>query len=76
MTLYKIYLVEITLKYKATGLVVLHNHPGGALKPSTLDTESTLMLCQALEAIELRLIDHLILADGKCYSMMQEKLLG
>ena len=68
--------VEITLKYKATGLVVLHNHPGGALKPSTLDTESTLMLCQALEAIELRLIDHLILADGKCYSMMQEKLLG
>lgn len=68
--------VEITLKCKATGLIVLHNHPGGALRPSTLDTESTLMLCQALEAIGLRLLDHLILADGKCYSMMQEKLLG
>ena len=68
--------VEITLKYKATGLIVLHNHPGGALRPSTLDTENTFVLCQALETIGLRLIDHLILADGKCYSMMQEKLLG
>lgn len=68
--------VEITLKYKATGLIVLHNHPGGSLRPSTLDTESTFMLCQALETMDLRLIDHLILADGRCYSMMQEKLLG
>ena len=67
--------VELTLKYKASGLILLHNHPGGSTKPSTLDMEVTNRLRQAMKSVGLRLVDHLILADGCCYSLKSEHLL-
>lgn len=67
--------VELTLKYKASALVLLHNHPGGSSRPSTLDTETTNRLRQAMKAVGLRLLDHLILADGQCYSLTSDNLL-
>ncbi|HJA08824.1 MAG TPA: DNA repair protein RadC [Candidatus Mailhella merdigallinarum] len=68
--------VELTLKYKASALVLLHNHPGGSSRPSTLDTETTNRLRQAMKAVGLRLLDHLILADGQCYSLTTDNLLA
>lgn len=67
--------VELTLKRKASSLVLLHNHPGGSSRPSTLDTETTNRLRQAMKAVGLRLLDHLILADGQCYSLTTDNLL-
>lgn len=68
--------VELTLKYKASALVLVHNHPGGSSRPSTLDTETTNRLRQAMKAVGLRLLDHLILADGQCYSLTTDNLLA
>lgn len=68
--------VELTLKYKASALVLLHNHPGGSSRPSTLDTETTNHLRQAMNVVGLRLLDHLILADGQCYSLTTDNLLA
>ncbi len=68
--------VELALKYKAGALVLLHNHPGGSSRPSALDTETTNRLRQAMKAVGLRLLDHLILADGQCYSLTTDNLLA
>lgn len=68
--------VELTLKYNASALVLVHNHPGGSTRPSTLDAETTNRLRQAMKAVGLRLLDHLILADGQCYSLTTDNLLG
>lgn len=67
--------VELTLKYKASALVLVHNHPGGNSRPSILDTETTNHLRQAMKVVGLRLLDHLILADGRCYSLLADNLL-
>ena len=61
---------EIALRHKAAGLILVHNHPGGG-EPSLPDKEATHCLRQALAAVGLRLVDHLVLADGKCYSIGQ-----
>ena len=41
-----------------------HNHPGGSLDPSPEDLEATAMLLEAARTVGLRLLDHLIVADG------------
>lgn len=68
--------VELTLKHKASGLVLVHNHPGGNARPSTLDVETTNRLSQAMAAVGLRFEDHLIFADGAYYSLTRDRLLG
>jgi DNA repair protein RadC len=68
--------VEITLGHKASGLILVHNHPGGESFPSPRDRETTHRLRQAMAAVGLRFVDHLILADGKYYSMAQDRLLS
>lgn len=51
--------------YTATCSVVLcHNHPGGTLMPSQNDIETTERIKVALEAIGIRLLDHIIVANG------------
>ncbi|MGR6922785.1 JAB domain-containing protein [[Actinomadura] parvosata] len=40
-----------------------HNHPGGSLEPSLEDLEATARLLEAAQTVELRLLDHLIIAD-------------
>ncbi|MGW3349085.1 RadC family protein [Nonomuraea rubra] len=40
-----------------------HNHPGGSLDPSREDLEATARLIEAAQTVELRLLDHLIIAD-------------
>ncbi|MFB4282104.1 MULTISPECIES: JAB domain-containing protein [unclassified Nonomuraea] len=41
-----------------------HNHPGGSLDPSPEDLEATAMILEAARTVGLRLLDHLIVADG------------
>lgn len=66
--------VELALTHKASAVVLLHNHPGGS-GPSTLDIEATRHLRQAVTAVGIRFVDHLILRDGEIYSLTQDHLL-
>lgn len=68
-------LVEIAFARKASGIVLVHNHPGGS-GPSTLDVETTKKLKHTVELVDLRFIDHLIVHDGEVYSLTQDHLLG
>ena len=64
-------LVEAALREKATGVTLAHNHPAGQAIPSLEDREATLQIRSALEAMEIRLLDHIIVA-GEDYISMEE----
>lgn len=50
-------------------MVVGHNHPSGNAEPSREDREVTQRLKQALALVEIRLLDHFVVGDGKPVSM-------
>lgn len=53
------------LAFGAAAVVMAHNHPGGDPTPSSADREATRLLARALATLEMRLLDHLIVArDG------------
>jgi DNA repair protein RadC len=50
------------LAFGAVAVVMAHNHPSGDPTPSIADREATRLLARALGTLEIRLIDHLIVA--------------
>ncbi len=50
---------------EAYAVVLCHNHPGGRCEPSRADIILTREVAQALQSIDIRLIDHIIVACGK-----------
>jgi DNA repair protein RadC len=52
----------------ATALIVAHNHPGGDPAPSLQDVRTTRRLAQAAQAIDIRLLDHVVVARDGCRS--------
>jgi DNA repair protein RadC len=50
------------LAFDAAAVVMAHNHPGGDPSPSTADRAATRALARALSALDIRLLDHLIVA--------------
>jgi DNA repair protein RadC len=63
------------MKLGANGLVIAHNHPSGDAAPSPGDVEASRALAAALQAIEVRLDDHLIFAGDGCQSFRSLGLL-
>lgn len=59
------------LLQNAQAVVLAHNHPSGVAEPSRQDIETTDILRAALEAVDIRLHDHIICADGQCVSIRQ-----
>ncbi len=62
-------ILEQVFKYKATGFIIAHNHPGGSPNPSRQDIEITQRLQKIAESVGVRLLDHIIVGDGVCYSI-------
>ena len=52
----------------ATMLAVCHNHPSGSLSPSKMDDELTANLNKACQVMRIKLLDHVIVTDGKYFS--------
>lgn len=55
----------------ATGVILVHNHPGGHLEPSKEDISITKQIKEGLSLFNIKLLDHVILNDDKFYSMVQ-----
>ena len=68
-------IVKTALATNATSVVVAHNHPSGIALPSEEDRETTLRLKSALEAVDVHLADHIIVADGDFVSLADDGLL-
>lgn len=59
----------------ATSVVLAHNHPSGSLTPSQADRSLTYKIEKALELLEIKVIDHIILTDNDYYSFADSGLL-
>ena len=62
-------IVEMALDEGATSVVLAHNHPSGIAIPSDADRVTTMRLARALSAVEITLVDHVVVADGDYVSM-------
>lgn len=63
------------LQYRAVALIVAHNHPSGVAAPSAADRRITERLRDALGLIDVRVLDHLVVGRGECYSFAEAGLL-
>jgi DNA repair protein RadC len=64
-----------TLVHNASALILAHNHPSGVMEPSHADEHITKRLRDALALMDVRVLDHLIVGDGNCYSFAEHGLL-
>lgn len=67
--------VEAALLAKASSVVLAHNHTSGTLLPSLEDVAYTKQIAQALELVDVALIDHFILGDRNYISMKASGML-
>ena len=58
--------VQQALRDNATQVVLAHNHPSGFAFPSRPDIHTTQRLAEVLRPLDIRLIDHLVVAEGDC----------
>jgi len=64
-----------TLVHNASALILAHNHPSGVMEPSHADEYITKRIRDALALMDVRVLDHLIVGDGNCYSFAEHGLL-
>lgn len=64
-------IVETALGANATSVVLAHNHPSGMALPSAEDIQTTRRVAAALAAVEVTLVDHIVVADDDFVSMVQ-----
>jgi DNA repair protein RadC len=64
-----------TLAHNASALILAHNHPSGVMEPSPADELITKRLRDALALMDVRVLDHLVVGDGCCYSFAEHGLL-
>ena len=67
-------IVEMALNMNATSVVLAHNHPSGLALPSGEDVQTTRRLAVALDAVDITLADHIVVADDDYVSMAQSGL--
>ncbi|TFF07305.1 JAB domain-containing protein [Pseudomonas sp. BCA14] len=63
--------VRRALSYNAAALILCHNHPSGSLEPSAADRKLTKLLQKALELVDVRVLDHIIVGEGDPLSMAE-----
>ena len=64
-------IVKRALSQNAAAVVLAHNHPSGVTDPSRADKELTYQMKKALELIDVRLLDHIIVGEGPCASFAE-----
>lgn len=67
--------VKEALAVNAAAVILAHNHPSGVAEPSQADERITRRLKSALDLVDIRLLDHLIIGDGKATSLARRGLI-
>jgi len=70
-TIYPRQVLKRALEHNAAALILCHNHPSGNPEPSAADIRLTRRLVDALESIEVRVLDHFIIGAGEPLSMRE-----
>lgn len=69
-------IVEEALKFPKTKQVILaHNHPSGNLAPSGADMDTTRLITRALNTLDIRVRDHIVVSGQQFYSFLENELL-
>lgn len=69
-------ILEAALKYPQTKQIILaHNHPSGNIQPSGSDIDTTRLITRALNTVDIRVKDHIILSGRRYYSFSENDLL-
>jgi DNA repair protein RadC len=56
--------VKLALRHNAAGVILAHNHPSGVAEPSRADEALTASLKQALALVDVKVLDHFIVAGS------------
>jgi DNA repair protein RadC len=67
--------VKLALARNAAAIVLVHPHPSGVAEPSRADEAITKRLVEALALVDIRVLDHIIIAGGDSVSLAERGLL-
>ena len=67
-------LIRRACEKKATGVILVHNHPSGSAMPSVADINRTKSIRSALKACEMSLVDHVVIGSRNYYSFSDETI--
>ncbi|SMP47778.1 DNA repair protein RadC [Desulfonatronum zhilinae] len=68
-------ILRLVLQHQASGLILVHNHPGGDPKPSAQDQELTKKMQRAAQEMDIRVLDHIVVTDHDYFSFQAQGLL-
>lgn len=68
-------ILALALEHKASGVILVHNHPGGDPRPSGQDVDLTRRLARTGQELGVRVLDHLIVAEADFYSFQAQGML-
>ena len=67
--------VKHALRHNAAAVILAHNHPSGVAEPSLQDQALTRTLAEALALVDVKVLDHFIVAPGACLSFAERGLI-
>ncbi len=68
-------IMQKAIEKNASAIIVCHNHPSGNNKPSNADIKLTKKIQQACQLMDIRFLDHIIVADKDFYSFADQGLI-
>jgi len=68
-------IVKQALEVNAAAIILAHNHPSGVAEPSQADERITRRVKAALNLVDIRLLDHLVIGDGTSTSLASRGML-
>lgn len=63
------------LELNAAALILAHNHPSGVAEPSDADVKITRQIREAVELLEIRVLDHMVIGKGEVVSLAERGLM-
>ncbi len=69
-------IIHAALQKFATAIICVHNHPSGNITPSPEDKKFTTELSAAGKLMGIKVLDHIIIGDGHCFSFADEGMMG
>lgn len=68
-------IMRLALEHAATRIILVHNHPSGAVRPSQLDIKLTMKVRDAADLLDIKLTDHIIVAHDSYFSFKDEGMI-
>ena len=74
-TVYPREVVKAALRHNAAAVILAHNHPSGVAEPSGADRDITKRLIAALDLVDIRVLDHLVIGRENITSLAERGMM-